>query len=387
MKKNILRLCSLLLLLCLLPACGEKSSGVSGRKNLSGVFVDSGYYHVDTDGFLKYTELSSGTTVCLCQKVGCQHTESDVCEGYIGKDGGIVGTALFYWNEGIYYLRSDEYGTHLYRRNPDGTGLSTVATLCKSYMEELKEISFSVLDGIVHDGKLYYSTIIYAVVETDIHTVTSVPIADLINCVDLRTGKEETLIKNEENQLELVDVQDGVLYYMELAMGDTSAENYGDTIGDLSLWLKKCDLSTQEHTIVFEKKRSELTSTLAFVGSKLYYCKLTDTGNENHCYDVKSGEDTIISMDRLIVLNDRYILRRPQKGWDWELLDLQKDKVLDCSEFAGQRLSLQNVSDKGAVFKRTEFVDGMSTGQPTYFYVTFKSLADGMQEEDCIFFQ
>ena len=388
MKKMIRIFALCLLCLMILTACSEKTTNVSvsGRKNLSGIFVDSGYYHTDSKGFLKYTELSDGTTVCLCQKVGCTHENTDICEGYIGTTGGIVGTALLYWNHGLYYFQTDEYGTHLYRRNSDGTGLSAVSTLCKSYMEELEEINFSVLDGIIFEGKLYYFTIIFAVVENEDGTSTTEPIIDLINCVDLQTGKEETLIKSEENRLELVDVQNGNLYYLEMEQGDTSAENYGDTVDSLPIWLKKYDLSKGEYATVFEKKRADYASTNTLLDDKLYYHINTEAGNENHCYDIKDGTDILISMDRLTILNNRYILRRPQKGLDWEILDMQSKKVLPC-DFAGEHLSLQNVSDKGAVFKRTEMADGMSTGQNEYFYVTFKSLSDGLQKSDCILIQ
>ena len=65
---------------------------------------------------------------------------------------------------------------------------------------------------------------------------------------------------------------------------------------------------------------------------------------------------------------------------------MQKEKTLPCF-FSGQRLSVMNMSDQGVVLDLKEYIDGKYTGKHTYFYVAFKSLADGIQEEDCVFFQ
>ena len=383
MKKNILRICALFLLLCLLPACAQNTNSGSKRLHCSGVFAESGYYYVEND-ILKYADLSAGTTVCLCQKVGCNHTDIEVCEAYVGV--GILG-ALFYWNDGVYYQMNDQHGTQLCRRNADGTGLSVVATLCKDYMEEDKEIDCNFQDGIILDGKLYYYTSVYAVVETEPQVFTSENIYDLINCVDLRTGKEETLVKKDGGRLNLAGLQNGVLYYEETDLGDTSAENYTDTMGELPSRLNRYDLSTGETATVLEKKLDDFRGVEVIFGSKVYYLDTTAEGKVYRCYDMKDGADTQIATGHVTILNERYLLRRSQnKDWDWELVDMQKEKTLPCF-FFGQRLSVMNMSDQGAVFDLKEYVDGKHTGKHTYFYASFQSLADGIQEEDCVFFQ
>ena len=382
--KNILRICALFLLLCLLPACAENAANGSKRLHCSGVFSESGYYYAEYPSILKYTDLSNGTTVYLCQKVGCNHTDPELCEAYIGSEGE---KKLFFWNDGVYYQVNDQHGTQLCRRNADGTGLSVVATLCKDYMEEDKEIDCKFQDGIILDGKLYYYTAVYAIVETEPSIFTSENIFDLINCVDLRTGKEETLVKKDGGRLHLAGIQDGVLYYEETDMGDTSAENYTDTMGELPSRLKRYNLSTGETDTVFEKKLDDFRGLEAIIGSKVYYLDTTAEGKVYRCYDMKDGADTQIATGHVTILNERYLLRRSQnKDWDWELVDMQKEKTLPCF-FFGQRLSVMNMSDQGAVFDLKEYVDGKHTGKHTYFYASFQSLADGIQEEDCVFFQ
>ena len=292
MKRKWARICIIGLLLCLLLcACGQKPSSGSSRLRRSGVFSESGYYWSELD-ILKYTDLSAGTTVCLCQKVGCSHTDIDVCEAYV--DVGIQGE-LFYWNDGVYYIMDDQYGMQLCRRNADGTGLSVVTTLCKDYMEENEEISCNFQDGVILDGKLYYCTSVYAVVETEPQVFTSENIYDLINCVDLRTGKEETLVKKDGGRLNLAGLQDGVLYYEETDLGDTSAENYTDTMGELPSRLNRYDLSTGETATVLEKKLDDFRGVEAIIGSKVYYLDTTAEGKVYRCYDMKDGADTQIA--------------------------------------------------------------------------------------------
>ncbi len=106
---------------------------------------EDGYYIVTDNGYLLYTDITSGTVTPLCNKPNCMH-DTNKCYAFISSSDNIA-----YNNGYIYYdyLASDdnsnEYGTSVRRIAADGSGSSETVYNC----------DHNIYDWIVHRGNLY----------------------------------------------------------------------------------------------------------------------------------------------------------------------------------------------------------------------------------------
>ena len=382
-------------ILCLsLLGCG-KQSVISGdwvpAVLQDGCFSDTGYYFLSAEGLLHYTDLSSGTTVNLCPKVGCNHEDSETCEGYLDPKG----NTMYFWNDGLYYLGNDIYGTHLYRRNADGTALSKVLTLCEDYMEDLGQINISIERTAAVDGFLYYDASL-SVFSSNGSEQIGEDVASVIRRIELRTGKEETLLEDKENNLQLLCARgDGVLYssVKQLDLNDypTQEDHIAEAVKQ-TYRTYQWSAETTQSTLVFEESISECSPHYYQLGgNKILY---SNTAYENdvltytyYTYNLSTGAYTQMYhglIDILLAGRYRYSRASLQQRDQWVLEDLESGKQLPCIQFYDGNcyIRLKCASEKGAVLTR-QSKDG---GERIYFYIPTEALADGLQLEDCLDF-
>ncbi len=118
----------------------DDNSWAMARFYSTSALSDEGYYF-PVDGMLYFADTSNGIAVCLCSKPGCLHEkgtpqEQELCDAQLQG----ANPPMFFWNDHIFYLGSDQYGPHVYRRNADGTALTSVADLGSRYVEEKKAL-------------------------------------------------------------------------------------------------------------------------------------------------------------------------------------------------------------------------------------------------------
>ena len=382
-------------ILCLsLLGCGKQPT-ISGdwvpAAQQKGCFSDTGYYFLSAEGLLHYTDLSSGTTVSLCPKVGCSHEDPETCEGHIGGSG----RNMYFWNDGLYYLGNDVYGTHLYRRNADGTALSKVLTLCEDYMEELGQVNVVIQFSVAVDGLLYYEAELSSFADSG-SELAAEDVASVIRRIDLRAGKEETLLEDKESNLQLLCARtDGFLYSSakQLHLKDyPTQEDYFAESGKQACRFYQWSAETNQSTLLFEKTVSEGSPHQNQLGGNKILCSNSAFENDvltytYYTYDLSTGEYIQMYHGLIdILIAGRYRYSRASMGQrsEWVLEDLESGKQLPCVQFYDGNcfIRLQCVSAKGTVLTRAS-KDG---GERIYFYIPTEALADGLQLEDCLDF-
>lgn len=395
--KNVARylLAVLILTLCLpLAACGEKTVASGDwvpAVQQKGCFSDTGYYFLSSEGLLHYADLSSGTTVNLCPKVGCHHDDADTCEGHIGGSG----DHMIFWQDGLYYIDQDVYGFHLYRRNADGTALSKVVTLCEDYMETLGEINIVIHRIAAVDGMLYYEASL-STFSSSSSEQSAEDVASVIRRIDLRAGKEETLLEDNENSLQLLCVRkDSFLHsaVKQLHLEDyTSHEDYFAESQKQTCRFYQWNTENKKSMLLFEKTVSECAPHQNQIGGNRILCASTSYENDAltytyYTYDLSTGKYTQMYhglIDILIAGRYRYSRASMQQRDQWVLEDLGSGQQLPCIQFydGNCHIRLQSASAKGTVLIR-QSKDG---GERIYFYIPTKALADGLQIEDFLDF-
>lgn len=395
--KNVTRclLAALILALCLpLAACGEKPAASGDwvpAVQQKGCFSDTGYYFLSSEGLLHYTDLATGTTVSLCPKVGCNHEDPETCEGHISGSG----RNMFFWNDGLYYFESDAYGVHLFRRNADGTALSKVLTLCEDYMEELGQVNVSIQFAVAVDGLLYYEAELSSFADSG-SELTAEDVASVIRRIDLHSGKEETLLEDKENNLQLLCARaDGVLYssVKQLHLKDyPTQEDYFAESGKQTCRFYQWSAKTKQSTLLFEKTVSEGSPHQNQLGGNKILCSNSAFENDvltytYYTYDLSTGEYIQMYHGLIdILIAGRYRYSRASMGQrsEWVLEDLESGKQLPCVQFYDGNcfIRLHCASTKGTVLTR-QSKDG---GERIYFYIPTAALADGLQLEDCLDF-
>lgn len=355
-----------------------------------GAFSDTGYFYL-AEGYLYYADFAAGVNISLCPKVGCKHNNDLTCEGWVGS----AEEQMFCYGDKLYYLVYDMYGTHLYRRNLDGTGLATVATLCEDYLKELENCYIKFEKKVVSGGYLYYTAQVCSY-ESVNNELTSKYLYTLLMQLDLKTGKEKTLLKRD-NGISLVAAKGSRIRY---AVGDSIGEV---DISDLSalkeaykktmIQMVELDTVTGKEKVLFEKSKYDYFTLESYSGNKLIY--LTYESEDDYTgiyrvYDISTGKDAFFyegAIENLIA--GRYSLSKdPHDPKQYVLLDLENGKELPCHSFydSGCVYRLVSASDEAVILRRyprPENGVGNITEQ-VYSYVPVAALEDGLQETDFI---
>lgn len=384
----------ILAVLLLLGASGcdawRDNEGWTSADAYKGAFSDTGYYYL-AEGFLYYADFATGINISLCPRVGCKHNDELICEGWIGS----AEEQMFCYGDKLYYLDSDTYGTHLYRRNLDGTGLATVATLCDDYLKELENCHIQFLKKVVSGGYLYYTAEVRAFESVD-NVVTGKYLCTLLMQLDLKTGKEKTLLKRD-NGISLVAAKGSRIRYIvgdsigeeDISDPDALKEAYKNRIKQAV----ELDVATGKENILFEKSKYDFFSLEYYSGSKMIYLTYEsedDSTGIYRVYDISTGKDAFFyegAINNLIA--GRYSLSKdPNDPKRYVLLDLENGKELPCHSFydSGCVYRLVSASDEAVILRRyprPENGVGDITEQ-VYSYVPVAALEDGLQETDFI---
>ena len=397
MKKTMIAILLLSLLLglaaCNTPPETTGTNNVRGTldhklwiraKTLSIPFTDTGFYHWCRPGFLCYADIAAGTSVFLCSKPGCLHNKAgdwSTCEAHI-ESARFSLTPLYFWNNHIYYIGTDSYGTHLCRRNAIGGAEIQVGSLGSKYTQQQQTVSIS--RHVQVDQFLYYNAIVNARVETEDHVHTTQVVANYIGRVNLETGTEEILLEETEFTLYLWAAQSGaVLYGTEDDGGlDIRDPNYATERLSQPVTLAILDVETGNTRTLLTKTFEQFIQVDMVSEGKVYYVAAPAAGQggkDTFIYDLNTGEETLFTTDSLKHINGQLALRLDQDALLWEVMNLQTGATMPIDVEGA--ISVKGVGPEGVLFSVfVEMDDGTKCNY--YQYATFASLEDGIQPSD-----
>lgn len=381
----------MLCLFCGLSAC-NKQTGTGSEwvwaYNQRGAFSDKGYYFLTSGGFLRFVDTTSGVSVCLCSKAGCQHDQepdhrkSESCEARL--IGASMITPIFFWGNNLYYVLKDQYGSHVYRRDATGAGLETVATLGEKYIEDQRVVT--VYAYAVADGFLYYSADVDGSVRAADGGNMVQWISNYLGRLDLQTGKEEILLDKSDVYITLCAVKGNEALFHTAGVPDTAYNdpNYRQLRLEMPATLQHWDGTNGQTRTLLESTVREFPPISIVDNDKAYYSVALDDEYSVYAYDLHTGKQDTVSHDTLRYMGNGYALRLDSDSERWHLYDLNARKTLPY-ELNDKSLWLTTVSNTGFVV-RYGTASSDTSGQQIYNYIKYASLADGLQEEDLMDF-
>ena len=356
----------------------------------SGSFSDVGYYYL-SDSFLYFMDTENGNSVILCSKAGCKHDNAEdwdeifACEAYIQTQ---TATVFFYYDGHIYYDKFEQdnpNAIHLYRRNADGTGEEKVATLC----EELFSQTSEVVPGpyIIADGMMYYTASINGISESEPHNFEIQQIGGLLMRLDLKTGKEEEILRMKDVYIQLFAARkDALIFYtQELLPPDEMVGSYGEKMKDFPARLQIWRESSGKAELIFEKTCEECWTMLNIYGGKLYYFGRNDFARL-YTYDFSTGEQATPDLPGLSgIINDDYWYAHGELNTT--IYDFRTGKPVP-GDFADWKVYIPEVGEKGFVAE-LKLITGITPDgkkgiveREIYGYIPFAAMEDGLQKED-----
>ena len=351
--------------------------------NENGAFSDVGYYYLTSEGFLYFLDTENALSVCLCSKVGCLHDKEEdpfkreECEAKLSGAGSI--TPVFYWDGGLFYVEADAYGTHLYRRNADGSGMTKVSTLGSQYTKEQKSVEL--FSFAIADGCLYYDAEVDSVVQDE--TGAGVVQRELcyIGRVNLQTGKDETLFSDANNYLMLCAAASDAVLILSKGQPDLPVDDpgYAEALLNESAELLFWNGANGEPAQVFQKTIRQCSNITLVADGYVFYKGSAKESIATYRYDLRTGAEEKVSDSAIRHINGRYALRMDNAGI-WKVYDLQAKAFLP-NDFSGDSLSIGTVSEDGFILLHG-IREGNFIKERIYCYVTFVSLEDGLQEAD-----
>lgn len=349
--------------------------------NDNGAFSDAGYYYLSSEGFLYFLDTENGLSVCLCGKVGCLHDQEEdpfkreECEAKLS---GRL-TPVFYWDGGLFYVESDAYGTHLYRRNADGSDLSKVSTLGSQYAKDQKSVEL--FSFAIAEGYLYYDAEVDSVVQDE--TGAGVVQRELcyIGRVNLQTGKDEILFSDAENYLVLCAAASDASLILSKGQPDLSVNDpgYAEALLNEPARLLFWDGTDGALTQVFQKTIRQCQNITLVADGGVFYKGSSKESAATYRYDLRTGAEEKVSDSAIRHINGQYALRTDDAGI-WQIYDFHAKSFLP-NDFSEDSLAVGTVSEDGFILLRG-IREGNSIKARIYCYVTFKTLEDGLQEAD-----
>lgn len=349
---------------------------------LSIPFTDTGFYHWYGMGFLCYADIAAGNSIFLCSKPGCLHNKAgdkNTCEAYISSARYPL-TPLYFWNNHIYYIGTDSYGSHLYRRNATGTDEIQVGSLGSKYIQQQQTVSIS--RHVQVDQFLYYNAIVNASVLTDDLVHTTKVVAHYIGRLNLETGTEEILLEETEFKLYLWAAQSGAVLYGTEAIGELDILDPNYTTERLSqpVTLAILDVETRNTRTLLTKTFEQFIQVDMVSDGKVYYVDYPTAGQkETFIYDLNTGEETLLTTDSLEHINGQFALQLDPDTSLREVMNLQTGATMPI-DVEGS-IHVKGVGPEGVLFSVcVEMDDG--TNNNYHQYATFASLEDGLQTSD-----
>lgn len=388
--KSIVASSLILFLLCGLSACGKQTTPNLEwvwAYNQRGAFSDKGYYFL-VSGFLRFVDTTSGVSVCLCSKAGCQHDQepdqrkSESCEARL--IGASMITPIFFWGNNLYYVLKDQYGSHVYRRDATGAELETVATLGEKYIEDQRVVT--VYAYAVADGFLYYSADVDGSVRAADGGNMVQWISNYLGRLDLQTGKEEILLEKSDVYITLCAVKGNEVLFHTAGIPNVAYDdpNYRQLRLEMPATLQHWDGTNGQVRTLLEKTVQEFPGVNIVDNNKLYYTSSLESASGVYTYDLHTNKLEAVKLDRLRHMGNGYALRWDTDKEQWHLYNLNTKKELP-NALNDKGFVVMTISNEGFAIKRT-VEDDNASNQQIYSYVKYASLSDGLQEKDLMDF-
>lgn len=355
------------------------------------IYAEGGFYY-QNNGFLHFFDPNSRIDVTLCQKAGCPHEKGDprkdwkYCEAFINMN------AILCYEGGYLYYDKEDHGQHLYRRDPDGTVETYIATLWKDHAGQNHNVQIK--DYLMADGSLYYTI---SVSGGELDTEGTLVVEELYQALlrmDLATGKEEELLRVTGTNLGLIAAKkDAVLYttmeykhISEVPNGQDRLEAMFNTPKHVLLWTEEANTSQE----ILCKLYREFPGADSFEYGKVTVRSL-DT---DYTYDLITGEYQLLPLPEGTKLNGQYRLRSDGSAiYDVQTgEDLPNEFAEKCpAEFVKVDFRCVTTSDNGIIMERQYYTDDgsqwLQIAKSYTFYASFDSLADGLQIADATDFK
>ena len=397
--KKMTALLLALLLVFALTACDTKPDAskdshldwVSALGTNMGVLTEDGYYY-SGNGVLSYIDIATGKSVVLCQKVGCKHQHGLEDEERCDAELDLNAKRMLFDNDTLYY--ADAFNT-LWSRNATGGELRNLGMLAKKFAEEGKRV-FNVGISAKCNGYLYYSGNISEIVEggSDAFSSDVETTGYYIGRYNLDQRKEEILVHQEiVNYGQYIDLiaarETGILYlYQE---GLDPEQNWEDltkrreAMKTMPVEIRYLDLTAGKTTTLLAGTYSEYQTIIAVENGKLFYSGNSLTNRGIRSYDLATGKDTVFYDGEAssTYYGKGYWLRSKWldgqgKTAEFHIYDANTGKTFPC-ELSGHFWAIAR-SAHGMVM----LYDNHSTISG-YFFLSYDSLADGLQEADLKF--
>ena len=355
------------------------------------IYAEGGFYY-QNNGFLHFFDPNSRIDVTLCQKAGCPHEKGDPRKDWKYCEASINMNAILCYEGGYLYYDKEDHGQHLYRRDPDGTAETYIATLWKDHAGQFHDIQ--VQNYLLSDGFLYYTI---SVSGGELDTEGTLVVEELYQALlrmDLATGKEEELLRVTGTNLGLIAAKkDAVLYttmeykhISEVPNGQDRLEAMFNTPKHVLLWTEEANTSQE----ILCKLYREFPGADSFEYGKVTVRSL-DT---YYTYDLITGEYQLLPLSEGTKLNGQYRLRSDGSAiYDVQTgEDLPNEFVEKCpAEFVKVDFRCVTTSDNGIIMERQYYADDgsqwLQIAKSYTFYVSFDSLADGLQIADATDFE
>lgn len=352
----------------------------------TGALSTEGFYYCALPGLLNYIDFSTGSNVVLCSQPGCDHKEEE-CDAYFS-----LLSTMFFWNDHLYYIDSDNYGTYLYRRNAAGAEDETVGQIGKKYTEDKKAVNVS--EFAVTDGYFYYVAVVANSVRDDNGVYSLQDELHYIARIDLASGKEELFFeeaidKYYESLILYAAQNDGALFLhlegLDVEYGDPNFQQ--DMLSKRTMILKCWNGGNGETATLFEKTNAMCAGIFMVADGKVYFAvpqnsDAPDAGY-TYAYDLQTEEEYLVCEDIPKYLGGGYALLIDEETKGWYIYDLRNDKKLP-NELATEQIFITQMSDEGFIlgWKTASETDPSGALEVRNYYVVYNALEDGLQVED-----
>ena len=402
--KKITALLLALLLVFALAACETKPDAPEDShldwtyfqkaRNLGAVSEDGCYYIYM--GLLYYTDFATEKSAVLCARPGCAHKPDDK-ENPCDAEMPFNGDEMFFENDTLYYLGDKNV---LCTRDATGGSLKEWGMLGKKFVEEGKVLFVYPL--ALCNGYLYYEAEIMEMKDNGGGMSTSDTNATYVGRYDIAKQKDEILILLEDGRFyesikPYAARENGLIYLYaegldpEQDWEKVDVKKRSEAQKKMPVHIKHLNRTTGETTTILTAKYEDVSSIANVEDGKLYYTKSLNDGNftrDVHCYDLVTGKDTVAfsevspsSMGKGYWRCVKYLDYTDSSSAQIYIHDANTGKTLPF-ELSGH-FWIQNQSANGMIMY---YHKDQSTYDGNY-YISYDSLADGLQEEDMMFLQ
>jgi hypothetical protein len=391
MTRKIVALLLITLLLLSLPACKEETKDTHldwvfiPSSASVGVLTEDGYYY-ERSGILNYADLATGTSVILCQKPGCKHEYG--LEGAAQCDAEMPTMWMVFGNDTLYNI----YRNTLYSRNATGGELKELGTLAKELVEE--GISVDVFPLSVSNGYLYYYGSIKETEQTASGGTSSVQVGSCTGRFNLAQRKDEILLASRQERSkeggELIAAREnGILYLHREGLDpkynwkEMETKEYMEALYKTTVQIRHLDLTTGETAVLYTTTYGECKTVHALENGKIYYGGTYDGGYRTCSYDLNTGKvETVYKGEFSSSYYGKGYWQRSKwldaKTAERHIYDMNTGKTLPIA--LSSNYYVVNQSDCGMVM----YYNNLST-HDGHYYISYDSLADGLQEADLKF--